>query len=193
MTMTCLLSCCLTVTFCSLVETSFLLSCAFARSRWIASITSGCWASTASPSALVQSSFSLIIASTVGVAASALTLSSHALLVDLGLERVVLQLLVLLAASGRPAPLPADRSMRPAGWPAVRRDIARSAPPAHRAARASATPVQVVTVWCRSPAPTQRPGSPSSTPTPAEASCNATCLSPSPIRWNQSANRSCRL
>ena len=47
------------------------------RRRWIASITSGCCASTASPRFLVQSTLSLIIAMTSAVLVSALTLLSH--------------------------------------------------------------------------------------------------------------------
>ena len=47
------------------------------RSRCIASITSFCWARNASPSFWVRSSFSFIIASTWGKAASDLTLGSH--------------------------------------------------------------------------------------------------------------------
>ena len=53
-------------TFCCLVVCSLLFACAFARSRCTASMTSGCCASTASPSFCVQSSLVLIMVSTVG-------------------------------------------------------------------------------------------------------------------------------
>src|SRR5689334_12808039 len=66
-----------TVTFCCLVVCSLLFACALLRRRWIASITSACCASTASPSFWVQSSLSLIVLSTSGVAARLFTLSSQ--------------------------------------------------------------------------------------------------------------------
>ena len=92
--MTCLPCSCFFVTFCSLVDVSLLLASAFARKRWIASITSGCWARTASPSFCVQSSFVLIIARTSGVATNDFTLSSQALLVNRGFQFVAFEILV---------------------------------------------------------------------------------------------------
>ena len=75
--MYCLLSSDLTVTVCSLVVWSLPLSRALVRSRWIASMTSACCASMASPSFCVQSSCSAIIASTFGTWTSDFTLSSQ--------------------------------------------------------------------------------------------------------------------
>src|SRR5262245_31157709 len=75
--MTCLPCSCLLVTVCCFVEVNLLLASAFVRSRWMASMTSGCWARTASPSFIVQSSFLLIIERTSGVATNDFTLSSQ--------------------------------------------------------------------------------------------------------------------
>ena len=120
---------------------------ALARRRWIASITSGCCASTASPRFLVQSTLSLIIDKDVGRAGQRLDAVVPRLLVDLRLERIALQGLVAPSASDRPARLPADRSMPPAHWPATRRDRARSAQPAPRVARASTAPRPAAAGW----------------------------------------------
>ena len=68
----------------------------WSRRRWIASITSGCCASTASPSFCVQSRSSLIMASTVGVATSAFTLASQSCLVERLVELVALERFVRL-------------------------------------------------------------------------------------------------
>ncbi len=68
---------CRFTTFCSFVDDNLLFASALVRSRWIASITSGCCARTALPSFVIQSSFELIMPRTSGVATSALTESSQ--------------------------------------------------------------------------------------------------------------------
>jgi hypothetical protein len=70
------------------------LEFALARNRWIASITSGCWDRTASPSFSVQSSFSLIILRTSGVATNDLMLSSQSCLATARLQLIALEILV---------------------------------------------------------------------------------------------------
>ena len=58
-------------------------------------MTSVCCASTASPSFCVQSSLSLIMLSTDGVAASDSTLSSHPCLSTAAFQRIALEILVV--------------------------------------------------------------------------------------------------
>ena len=97
MTITGLLFCVVFVTFCSFVVWSFFSASAFARRRWTASITSGCCASTASPSFCVHSSCVLIMLRTCGVAASCLTLSSQGCLSTSALSFASLRFLFALA------------------------------------------------------------------------------------------------
>src|SRR5689334_4901129 len=97
MAMYCLLPCWLLVTFCCLVDVSFLLASALVRRRWTASITSPCCARTASPSFWVQSSFVLIIERTSGVATNDLTLSSHFCLSTAAFSSLPLRFLFSLA------------------------------------------------------------------------------------------------
>ena len=96
-TMYCLWSSVLALTVCSLSDLSLPLACARPRRRWIASITSACWASMASPSFCVQSSWSAIMASTVGTWTNDFVLSSQLCLASAAVSASPLRLVLALA------------------------------------------------------------------------------------------------